>query len=622
MLTDTLQFGVLALYMTLVPGLPLALHLARKVSNWRLVLAFSPVLSLGSNYLLLYALNFVGIRPNLVLVGLLLVAATIALFVCIGLPSWDELKVVGRETSPILPAFFIGAVIWRQALAGYVLLAPNEDGIRHNLWITRIANSGSVLSADSLVDSPLQRLGSGGGFYPFAWHADVAIGSQLSTLGVAAASLMSVAVFWTVVLPAGLSALAKVWSPQTRHLGALAALLSQLYPLVPALPLASGSMTSCVGIALLPAGVIATSYMLTESNRIWVFAAAAVAVTIFFVHTPEAATLAVLALVYFLTIGRARLRHNLARVAVGIVVLAVPTFWIFRDSIFGDTSLVYGATEPDWARAIGVFFAVNVNAHGYSIVLALIFIAGIITAFSDSRERWLLYCTFALGAVYLVAGSATGFPSKIRVLTTPWYASYERTLWVVVPFAAMISAYAIARLLPANLTGNRLRKAIGGSVAASLLCVVAFQQVEATINQMSYGPAISAMVGADDLTLMREARDLIHDGEIAIGFSRDGTIYPYVYEGIRVTGGASLGADGRPSVGIATIMAEFRDLCSSPPAMAAFEQEKVAAVFLAKRGVWGEKLWTDSAAAALEGLDIVRSGDLLILLIPDIEECG
>lgn len=624
MLTDIFQVGILALYVTLIPGLPLALHLARKATNWRLVLALAPVISVGANFLLLFALNTVGVRPNLVVFGVLLIVATAALIVRGGVPHMDELKIIGRETTPILPAVLIGAVIWRQAFHGYLLLAPNQDAINHNRWIARIAEIGSTLTTDAMVDSPLQRLGTGSGFYPLAWHADVAIGSQMSALAVPTASLISVVVFWIVVLPAGLSAVAKVWSPSTRHLGAVAAMLVQLYPLVPGVPMSWGSMTSCVGIALLPAGVITSAYMLIESSRVWVIVAVSTAATIFFVHTPEAATLAVLVLVQFLTIGSERLRKNLLRIALGVAVFALPALWIFRGYIFGEGNglrSLFGAPEPSWERALGIFFAVDVNTTlGFSI-LAFLFIVGLLTAASDTRDRWVPYGALALGAVYLVSGSGSGFPSSFRILTAPWYASYERTLWVVVPFAALISAYAIARLLPANMGGGALKKAVFGSVAATLLFVVAFQQVRPAINQIRSGPARSAMIGAHDLDLMQQARELLQDGEIALSFGADGTIYPYVYEGIQVTGGTSLGHDGSPSAYVATIIANLDNLCSSAPARAAFEQEHVTEVFLAKRGVWGETLWTDADARDLAGLDVVRSGDLLILLVPDFDEC-
>ena len=69
-------------------------------------------------------------------------------------------------------------------------------------------------------------------------------------------------------------------------------------------------------------------------------------------------------------------------------------------------------------------------------------------------------------------------------------------------------------------------------------------------------------------------------------------------------------------------MANLEDLCASEAALAAFEREGVAAVFLAKRGVWGAGLWTEAEARELDGLDVVRSGDLLILLVPNVEECA
>ncbi len=622
---DLLQTGIFGFYLLLVPGLPIGIHLARRAANWRLVLALAPVFSLSINYALLFTLNVVGIRPNLVVFGVLLIIATVALLFKLGMPSLAELKVLVKESSPILPAMVIGAVIWRQAFAGYLFMAPNQDALNHNRWIARIAEVGSALTPDSNIDSPLQKLGSGTGFYPFAWHTTVAIASKVSALAVPAASLISVALFFVVVLPAGLSALAKVWSPQTRHLGAIAGVLVQLYPLVPGAPLSWGSMSSCVGIALLPAGVVASAYMLRDSGRVWTLVAAVTAITLFFVHTPEAATLAVLVLIQFLTMGGARLQKNLPRVVLGLAVFAIPAMWIFRAYIFTDRSsltALFGAPEPFWAKAIGSFFAMNINvALGFS-VLSMLFVVGLVAAAHDSRDRWMAYGVLALFLVYLVSGSGTGFLNHFRVFTAPWYASYERTLWVMVPFAALISAYAIARLLPSNVHTGLFNKVVFGSVAALLLVVVVFQQVGRTVAQIRSGTARSAMIGPNDLGLIEEARALVAQDEIALSFAADGTIYPYIYEGIRVTSGAPLDGDGNPNAGVATIMKELGNLCSSAEARAAFDSEHVAAVFLAKRGVWGAPLWTASEARALDGLDIVRDGDLLILLVPNFAECS
>ncbi len=624
MLIDLLQTATFGIYLLLVPGLPIGIHLARRAANWRLVLALAPVFSLSVNYVLLSTLNVVGIRPNLVVFGAVLAVATVALQFRVGAPSLAELKVLAKETSPILPAMVIGAAIWRQAFAGYLFVAPNQDALNHNRWIARIAEVGSALTPDSNIDSPLQKLGTGTGFYPFAWHTTVAVASKVSALAVPAASLISVALFFVVVLPAGLNALAKVWSPQTRHLGAIAGVLVQLYPLVPGAPLSWGSMSSCVGIAMLPAGVVTSAYMLRDSSRVWTLAAAVTAVTLFFVHTPEAATLAVLVLVQFLTMGGARLQKNLPRVLLGVAVFAIPAMWIFRNYIFTDRSsltALFGAPEPFWAKAIGSFFAMNINVTlGFS-VLSILFVVGLIVAAHDSRDRWMAYGVLALFLVYLISGSGTGFLNHFRIFTAPWYASYERTLWVLVPFAALISAYAIARLLPSNIHTGLLNKVVFGAVAALLLVVVVFQQVGRTVNQIRSGPARSAMIGPNDLGLIEESRALIGTDEIALSFQADGTIYPYVYEGVKVTAGLALDRDGKPSDGVQTIMKDLGHLCSSAAAKSAFDSEHVAAVFLAKRGVWGAPLWTESEARSLEGLDVVRDGDLLILLVPNFAEC-
>ena len=619
-----MQLLAFAVYITLVPGFPLAVHLARKADNWRLVLAAAPVFSIGANYFLLSALNIVGIRPSLWVVGALLIVATLALSARCGVPSRSEFRSLARETAAILPAAALGALIWQRAYAGYLFVAPNQDALNHNRWIARIADVGSALVQDSKVDSPLQKLGSGSTYYPMAWHSAVAVGSELSDLAIPAASLVSVAVFWIFVLPAGMSALAKLWSPQTRHLGALAAVLVQLYPLVPGVPLASGSMTSVIGVALLPVAVTLSAYMLLDSDRVLVASAVGVGATMFFIHTQEAATLSVIVFVQFLTIANERIRRNLVRICVPAALGLALTLWIQRDYIFGGRRRLedlFGGTNPSWSNAIGSFFAMDINtALGFSI-LTLLFIVGLITSSRDGRDRWMIYAVVALLGVYLIAGSGSGVLSKFRILTAPWYASYERTLWVVVPFAALLSAYSIVRLLLTNTSGNLLRRSLFAALASALMIVVVFQQVVPVIAQLRSGPARSAMIGPRDLELLAASRSYIGPDEIAIGSGADGTIYPFIYYGLKVTGGMAIGRDGEPSHDVAVIMGNLPDLCSNPEARASFARAHVAALFLAKRGVGGAAQWTDAEARQLKGLDVVLSGELLMLLVPHFEEC-
>jgi hypothetical protein len=598
--------------------------LARSTGNWRLPLAVSPILSLGANYLSLTVVNYLGVRPNLAAFGIAMTSGTLVWLWRIQAPLASEVARVASSIVTIAPATIVGGIIFRKAYSGYVLIAPNQDSVNHNRWIARIAISGSALMRDSEVSSPVQRLGSGRGFYPFAWHTTIAIASKLASLPAPKASFLSTVVFWTVALPAGVSALALFVAPKIRHVGPLAALLVQLYPLTPGVPLSWGSMTSCVGVALLPSAATCSAYMLRETTRLWTVTAIWAASALFFIHTPEAATLLVLLAVQFLTIKNGRVRKNLMRLTAGMAVFLLPAMWIFRGYIFGDHTKVrelFGATQVSWWFAIRSFFEMSINTNLKFTLLTVLFIAGLVLAIADRIESWVVVGTGAILLVYLTSGAGDTFLASFRIFTAPWYASYERTLWVAVPFAALFSAYAVAKVLPANLPGPPVLRCVGAVSAAAVMIVVVRQQVRPVVGQLRSGPDRSAMIGGRDLGLIERSRAIVKPDQIAIGFDADGTIYPYAYEGVRVTAGAILGNDGNPSAGIREIMTNIHNLCASQAARDAFATERVAAVFVAKRGVWGQPLWTEADIRELTGLKLVENGDFLALLAPDFGGC-
>ena len=610
-----------------VPGTPVALYLYSKSRNLALAIALTPIFSIGIDFFLLQVLNYAGLKVDLKIIAIIEVIATLlGTFILLrrNKPSINILKRGFFAVAVVAPATILGIAIWQRAYSGFVFLAANHDAFNHNKWIYRIASTGSALTKDAFIDSPFQDLGESSGFYPLAWHSWVSVWSSSTGLTVPVASLVSVILIWTVVLPLGLVAVAQMWAPKVRHLGSIAAVLSQVYPLVPGVPMTWGSMTSVVGVALLPASLAAGIYMLRGTQRIMLCILLIVPATLFFIHTPEAISLLVLLTAVAVTELRNFSRPVVRAMLLGLASFLVPLLFIFRETIFSNSSSLrslWGAAHPSWEIALGSFFMMNINAQIGFTILSILFVVGLLASASMENEKWLVIGVFFLFLVYLTSGADNGILSYFRFLTTPWYASYERTLWVVVPFAALVSAYPLAKMLPSNLMSGRAIKTISLIGFCALAILIMQETVGPTISKIRSGPAVSAFIGHGDLDVIEDLDGVLGREKIAISFNADGSTYGYMYQGLKVTSGFPLNSDGAPSDSLSTIYQNLGDLCSSEISKDAFSIEKVGAVVFAKRGVWGQTIWTDSEIRRLPGLKTISTGEFLVLTVPDFAKC-
>jgi hypothetical protein len=627
MIVNGIQVLLFCLLGVTIPGAPLVLYIWQKTKNLSLALALMPTFSIGINFFLIQILNYLSLKIDLRIVASVEIVVTVLCLALVFVKGDTSEKLV-RPTAlciaSVLPATFLGIAIWQRAYSGFVFLAANHDAFNHNRFIYRILTTGSALTKDALIVSPFQDLGVGGGFYPLAWHSWVAVWCSTTALSVPVASLLSVILIWTFVLPLGLVALAKIWAPNLRFLGLIAAVLSQVYPLVPGVPMTWGAMPSVVGVAFLPVSLAAGVCMFRETRKIMLALLMMVPATLFFIHTPEALSLLVLLTAVVLPELRSFGRIILRSITLGLTAFLVLLLYVFREIIFSDSSslkTLWGAAHPSWELAFGSFFMVNVNAQAGFTTLSLLFVVGLLVASSFEKEKWMVMGIFFLLLVFLTSGASTGLLSHFRILTSPWFASYERTLWVVVPFAALVSAYPLAKMLPSNLMFGRTTKTVSLIGFCALAIFIMQEAVSPTIAKIRSGPAVSAYIGHGDLGVIEDLDDVLGLEKIAISFEADGSTYGYMYKGLRVTSGSPRNSQGVLSDSLSTIYQNIGDLCSSETTRNAFATEKVGAVMFGKRGVWGQTIWTDSDIGRLPGLKIISTGEFLVLAVPDFINC-
>jgi hypothetical protein len=235
---------------------------------------------------------------------------------------------------------------------------------------------------------------------------------------------------------------------------------------------------------------------------------------------------------------------------------------------------------------------------------------------------WLFAGLFGVFFVYLTSGAPSGILTSLRIYTAPWYASYERTAWVAVPFFALISAVPIAALADTFSSKKLGLKAMGAMLAVVLLFTVVRQQYQPTITQLKKGPTLSEVVGKNDGPVLQRLKKRLKKDEIVFTFANDGSSYAFMYEGIPTTKGTSYNRFGQSSDLIAALNRDIRSICSSPEARKAITEEKIGAFVFGDRLLgWGPPGWQPADIRALPGLQVVDSGEHLTVAVPLLGSC-
>lgn len=560
---ETVLASAGAVWMLLVPGMPAVLLLSRAAWSWWEILALSPLLSVGLNFGLLQALNRLGLTPDMRLYGLVLTAAT-------GLGVWRLLR--GRpglrkpplELLAVALPCVLGFLLWRAAFAGRALVAANQDAINHNFWIARVMSEGSALGAAVRVDSPLQEQVAGVGFYPLAWHTQTATAGALFGVPAPTMSLVSTFLFWSVVLTLGLVVLARRISSSGVLLGVSAAVLAQTLPLLPGVPMTWGAMTTVIGVALLPAALFSVIIFFEEPGWRTAVLLGASGLTLFVAHSPEAATLAVIAAVAAaVQAARGRLARTTtmllssltAAVLLGALLLrgAVADLWVVL-------SAQLGGNERSINESLGSFLTLSINVPTVQLCFGFLALAGLCLVSMMTRGGWLLIALGSCLGVYLVAGANAEPLVSLRPLTAPWYGSYERTAWVAVPFLALIAALPVVALLERS-RGHGWRSTGPAALAALLTVVQCLLGGQASVSQLREGLAENQVAGPGSRELFEQARALADEGEVILTQAGDGSIYASMYEDVPVTNGAYT-RSGEMSPQLAELLVSLPQLCS------------------------------------------------------------
>lgn len=324
------------------------------------------------------------------------------------------------------------------------------DGVFHLNAVAHVMLSGDASPFHMDLSSP----GSSGSFYPTAWHATVALVSQLSGASVPVATnvvaIATSAWIWPVAI---LFFSRPFFAKRPAHL-MMGAVLAASFTAFPYLLLAWGALyPNLLSTALIP---IALGFVYpalrpreTRSNAplvsLWIAGAGALAAATL-AHPNALFGFAVFTLPMLVVTAndiRKLPISGTAKVlrwgAIGIVVLGYITMWGIVAT--GDNERNTGSLTE--AFLDGFSNAPMLNARAW--FLTVLVIGGIVVLLVRRRHRWLIL-SYVLALGLFVTASA--FPEPIRSLITgAWYNDAHR-LASLLPIAAIpLAAIATARLV-------------------------------------------------------------------------------------------------------------------------------------------------------------------------------
>ena len=636
-LFDWCAAGLSALWILFVPGLPIAVFLTRGSVPKIGALAISPILSMFANWLFLALVGSVGWSVDFRLYGVLVTAGCVAAlwFLRSDLMQWRELV---RTAILCLGVGITAFSLWIYAYRGYPFAAPNTDALRHTFWVRRMIDGNSVLFTDFFTENPLQRFSNAGGegffqlahsaSYPPAWHTSLAVADSMFHAPVMMSALVSMVIFWSVGLTLGMLALTRAWGNRVPFLGGAAALVAQTMPIVPGVPIAWGSLTSVIGISLLP-GSVAYVVFASRSGRVlsWI-GVIVVLIGLMLIHTPEGVTVL---LVGGCTAG---------------VDLIIRRRWILGATVFAVTLVTFiGLYEGLRAVMPGTFAALveykdrllpemafdrfltmSLNTGTYEPLVhnswfMWVALVGVLCAVIFREKPLLLVSLAILGLVFVVSSSSFPALEQFRPYTFAWYASYERTAWVAAPFMAFLVAYPFAVLFGAIMKFRGLWVRFTRVLLIALFAIMILNGVDPTVTQLRRGVADNPSAATAATRVAAGIRSQLHGDDVILTPAWDGTLALYIDEGLPVTNGPWT-REGVKSVEYATVLSNPSVVCDDPVIVRQLLSTGATHVVFSERMmVWQGITRSRNDIASIRGWKLMDDVGGLYLLQLDLRNC-
>ncbi len=591
-------------------------------------LSVIPITSIGITYVLVYLLNSVGLYFDLKFIFLILIFTSILWTLkqnVFALSKWKN------EIFLVFPfiTFIYTFFVWWAGYSGYNWIAPNSDGYNHNLYLSRILDLHSVIGSHVFTNSPLDysyAKSTDFFFYPIGWHSAIAPAADLLGVPAPTMTLSSTLIMWAFVLPLGLIAISKLWFKSYQLVGPASAFLSQTIPLVPGVPMTWGAMPSVVGVALMPSILVLSSHFWRESTASMTGLNLAAITTLFFVHPPEAATNGIFFAFLFTYKIIYKKRRQLTRFAWLCLLPLAVVFWNW-EKISIQVSVMkslMGGNDRTTNETLGTFLNLSINTTKNQFVFGILVAIGFYFLKTYKKNNLPILFLLLTSTIYFISGSNSWPLEGLRIFTIPWYASYERAAWQLVPILSLIGSLPIV----ASITGLGKRSfdavfAIGAFMISLVVLAQTSSGAKANLEIIRKGIQENQIAGPGSRSLFTVAKRLTDNekGSLLIGNRGDGSAYAYMFENVPISNGA-FGANGLPSSQIGVVLENIDNVCSINNLSQILSEEKVAGVILGvRRYAWETAYFSKPIIKSFEGTTVIAESEDLILLLIEEEKC-
>jgi hypothetical protein len=404
-----------------------------------------------------------------------------------------------------------------------------------------------------------------------------------------------------------------------------AAIISQTIPLMPGVPMTWGAMASVVGIAIIPSILLAVTFLWDDFSYTHLVFSMFLIGGLFFVHPPEAVYLGIL--LGFITMAQFFLRSESKRkmFALSGIVAVIFALFLFRNQIATQIELLstlLGGADRSINETLGSILTMSINTSSNQLVLGVLFIWGIYFLKSVSSSKLVGVSLLLAVLIYLVSGSNTWPLEKLRILTLPWYASYERTAWQLVPIVSLIAAIPIA-IMVHKVVNTRLsiKNFVIGAFLVLTITIQTIAGIQGQSEMMRKGLQQNQIAGPGSRDLFNKAKSIQDDDSYFLTVSGDGSAYAYMFNNVAVSNGA-YDKNGLTSESLKEVSSSLGRICEIKGIEQLIASNNLSGVIVgSRRYAWETAPYSRNQILSFKGFDTVTTSEDLVLLKFNLDKC-
>ena len=578
---------------------------ARRVTE---LLGFAPIASVAAAGVGGPVLRLLGVRwsmPSFVVLAAVATALLVGIRFLVArvmrgaaFPTW-RLRLLGDGRALLVG---LAGLVASTVIGAFQYLAPNGradaitfsyDTIWHYAVVRRIITTGDASSLDTgLVDGT-----AGNHFYPSAWHALVALTSEVTGASIPVATQASTFVLFAVVWPLSAAVLANRLFGRRLPLIAAAVVVAPLFAAFPSGFTAFGVLSSnLLSFAIAPACVAVGVGLLERLRRgdrvdrvrivVDILLVAGVLAAILMAQPNSVFTVGVILLplvvraAWSVARRRAGGQRRPAVITVAMVLVVSAALWV----LVHDSSFLGRTRSVDWPAALtgpqafGEFVLQGFEGVPAQWWLVAVLGVGVVLAWRTRGTRWVPVSYLLLGALYMFGQGFPGGPHSLRdYLTGFWYHDSFRLAAATVLLGAPLAAHGVAAIAESvgRWAGARRARAAAPMVSTALAVVLLVVSVGSLLDGAlgAKRDVMASLVAVDSdawlkpqkAAFLRRVAATVEPGVTVANDPDDGSAFGYSLDGIAMLFPALPGNwIGAPSPDQVTVLRALGTAASDP----------------------------------------------------------